>query len=196
MLGKPVNQRATGSRRVRPERRRGGRSLRWVRWVVAALVLLVVLIGASLGGLILATLPGGNLSAAIPGLSAPVDVSIDADGIPRIRAQNRLDAAAALGFLHARERMFQMDGMRRAAAGELSEIAGPSTLGIDRMMRTLGVRRSAEADLAALPPDVHALLDAYASGVNAWIGRRGRFAAEEFVWFGAPKPWSAVDSLL
>ncbi|HEX3351159.1 MAG TPA: penicillin acylase family protein, partial [Acetobacteraceae bacterium] len=165
-------------------------------WTAIAVIGVAAIAVAGVGGLIWATLPRGDLDAAIPGLTAPVDVTIDADGIPRIRAQNRLDAAAALGFLHARERLFQMDLMRRAAAGDLSEITGPAALGIDRMMRTLGVRASAEADLAALSPDVRAVLDAYARGVNAWIDRRGRFSAEEFAVLGTPPPWRPIDSLL
>jgi penicillin amidase len=134
--------------------------------------------------------------ADIPGLSAPVEITLDAHAIPRIRAANWPDAAAALGWLHASERLFQMDMMRRAAAGELSEIAGAATLPTDRMMRTLGVRRSAEADAAALDGETRALLEAYATGVNTYIAAKGRFAALEFLPFGAPRPWTVVDSLL
>ena len=141
-------------------------------------------------------LPGGDLRAAIPGLHAPVAVDIDRDGIPRIRAGDRLDAAAALGFLHARERLFEMDLMRRAAGGELAAQLGAQALPIDRFMRTMGVRRRAEADLPALPAATRDLLDAYARGVNAWIARRGRLAAPEFALLGRPRPWLAVDSLL
>jgi len=125
-----------------------------------------------------------------------VTISLDADGIPRIQAATDPDAAAALGFVHARDRMFQMELMRRAASGRLSEIAGPPTLPMDRMMRVLGLRRRAEADLALLPPDTHALLEAYSRGVNAWIDQRGRRAAPEFLLLGAPEPWAPVDSLL
>jgi penicillin amidase len=132
----------------------------------------------------------------IPGLSEPVDVAIDADGIPRIRAASMADAAAALGYLHARERMFEMELMRRTASGRLSELAGAATLPLDRSMRVLGLRERAVADLATLPASTVALLAAYADGVNAWISTRGRFAAPEFIAFGAPEPWAPVDSLL
>jgi penicillin amidase len=169
---------------------------RFLRGIVLGLLALALLAAGAVGGLIWLALPGGDMTAAIPGLSAPVDIRIDPDGIPRIRAANRLDAAAALGFAHARERLFQMDLMRRAASGELSEIAGPATLPLDRMMRTLGVRHRAEADLAGLPADVRDDLEAYARGVNAWIAARGRLSAEEFVAFGTPAPWTPVDSLL
>ncbi len=116
--------------------------------------------------------------------------------MPRITAANEVDAATALGYLHARDRMFQMELMRRAVSGRLSEIAGPATLPLDRLMRTLGLARLAAADLATLPPDTRRLLDAYAAGVNAWIGGRGRRAAPEFLLLGAPAAWQPVDSLL
>jgi penicillin G amidase len=172
------------------------RSLRLLRRLIGLLVLLLVAPTGGIGLLIFATLPGGDRTVAIPGLSAPADITLDADGIPRITAANATDAAAALGFAHARDRMFQMDMMRRVAAGELAEVVGSRALPSDRFMRTLGVRRSAEADLALLPPHTRAALDAYASGVNAWIDARGRFAAPEFLLLGTPRPWTALDSLL
>ncbi len=163
--------------------------------LLAGVVALLVLLAGGIAGALWWTLPG-NETAAIPGLSAPVQVTFDADGIPRIRAGNALDAAAALGFIHARDRMFQMELMRRAASGRLSEIAGSATLPYDRLMRTLGLARSAAADYAALPDGPKALLLAYASGVNAWIAAHGRFGAPEFLVLGAPEPWVPVDTLL
>ncbi len=172
------------------------RAFRILRRAFAALVVLVLLAGAAVGALIWLSLPGGDLTTAIPGLAAPVAITLDADAIPHIRAANAEDAAAALGFLHARERLFQMDLMRRQASGELAELFGARALPMDRFTRTLGLRRLAEADLPRLTPETRALLDAYARGVNAWIALRGRFAAPEFVVFGPPRPWTAVDSLL
>src|ERR1700759_4887989 len=93
--------------------------------------------------------PPRQQQVRIPGLTGPVDIGFDGDGIPRIHATSELDAAAALGFVHARDRMFQMDMMRRAASGRLSEIAGAATLAYDRMMRTLGLRQRALADYSA-----------------------------------------------
>jgi penicillin amidase len=164
-------------------------------WAAAAVLLLVLLAAGAVAALIQTSL-SGDLRARIPGLSAPVAVALDAYGIPRIDAATEADAAAALGFLHARDRLFEMELMRRNASGRLSEIAGSVALPQDRFMRTLGLRRAAEADLKLLPPDVRALLDAYARGVNAYIALRGRFAAPEFLLLGAPEPWTALDSLL
>ena len=169
------------------------RALRWIAMVLAATVALAA---AAVATLVWLTLPGGDMTAHIPGLSAPVEVRIDGDGVPRVRAATALDGAAALGFLHARERLFQMDLMRRAARGELSEIAGAATLPLDRLMRTLGVHASAEADLVSLDAETRATLDAYARGVNAWIAARGRLSADEFLGLGTPRPWTASDSVL
>jgi penicillin amidase len=164
--------------------------------LLLAVIVVILVLAGGIAGALWWTLPGGNETAAIPGLSAPVKISFDADDIPRIRAGNALDAAAALGYVHARDRMFQMELMRRAASGRLSEIAGTATLPYDRLMRTLGLARSAEADYAALPDRPKALLQAYARGVNAWIAAHGRFGAPEFLVLGTPQPWVPVDTLL
>jgi penicillin G amidase len=170
--------------------------LRGIARVLAAIGVLVLLLGALIVGTLWLTIPGSNQTVAISGLTGPAGVVFDADMVPRIQAATELDAAAALGFVHARDRLFQMDLMRRAASGRLSEIAGPATLHIDRMMRTLGLRQCAVADLAALPDDTRAMLEAYARGVNAWIELKGRFAAPEFLLLGVPEEWQPADSLL
>ena len=157
---------------------------------------LAALATAMLAVLFWQSLPPSGMQARIPGLAGPVSITLDADGIPRIVAGSELDAATALGFMHARDRMFQMDLMRRAASGRLSEIAGNLTLRLDRTMRVLGLRMRAATDLEALDAETRATLDAYARGVNAWVAARGRFAAPEFIPLGAPEPWTAVDSLL
>jgi penicillin amidase len=169
---------------------RGGRRL--LSW----LGFIVLLVAAVVTGVLWLTLPPRSQQARIPGLAGPVDIGFDADGIPRIHATSATDAAAALGFVHARDRLFQMELMRRAASGRLSEIAGPATLALDRSMRTLGLRRRAVADYPALPAETRAMLESYARGVNAWISERGRFSAPEFLYLGRPEPWEPVDSLL
>ena len=170
--------------------------LRTIGRVFAVLGGLVLLLAAAGGGALWLTLPPASQLARIPGLSAPVEIGFDADGIPRIHAANEPDAATALGFVHARDRLFQMELMRRAASGRLSELAGAATLPMDRAMRTFGLRQRALADLATLPDDTRTTLEAYARGVNALIDARGRFAAPEFLVLGAPEPWEPVDSLL
>jgi len=170
--------------------------LRLLRRLLTALGVIVLLAAAAATGILWLTLPPRSQQARIAGLSGPIDIGFDSDGIPRIRAASATDAAAALGFVHARDRMFQMELMRRAASGRLSEIAGPATLGYDRTMRTFGLRRRAVEDYPTLPAETRAMLAAYARGVNAWIKARGRFSAAEFLYLGSPEAWEPVDSLL
>ncbi|HVE23152.1 MAG TPA: penicillin acylase family protein [Acidocella sp.] len=142
------------------------------------------------------TLPAASGRFTLPGLSAPVTVIFDRHGIPFIRAASDTDAAEALGYLHARDRLFEMDLMRRAGSGTLAEILGPAALGNDEEMRRLGLRQSAQNDIADLSPAARAMLQSYADGVNAYIAERGRLAAPEFLLLGRPAPWTITDSLL
>ena len=143
------------------------------------------------------TVPPDDQTLRIAGLSAPVDITFDGNGVPRIRAANERDAAAAIGFVHARDRMFQMELMRRAASGRLSELAGPATLALRQAdARVRSGAASPRPTSRRKRPETRALLEAYAAGVNAWIARRGRFAAMEFLLFGAPDPWRPADSLM
>jgi len=167
----------------------------WARFagVMAGLAVgLAILVSA----LVWRVLPPTNSTLALPGLSAPVQIIFDQNGIPFIRAASPVDAAEALGYVHARDRMFQMDLMRRAAGGSLAQLFGAAALDNDEEMRRLGMRRSAEADVTDLSPGARAELQAYANGVNAWISQRGRFAAPEFILLGRPAPWTIPDSLL
>ena len=164
--------------------------------LLSALGALILLAVAAVAGALWLTLPPKHQVVHIDGLSAPVDITFDQDGIPRIRAASEPDAATALGFVHARDRMFQMELSRRTASGRLAEIAGPRALPIDKWMRTLGLRQAALADYAEAPKHMRELAEAYSRGVNAWITERGRFAALECLALGRPEPWEPVDSLL
>jgi len=176
---------------VRRRRRSGG----WRRLVIA-FWLLVLAVPAAIAIAGWRTIPSDDKELRIAGLASPVTIVLDDAGIPRIRARTERDAAVALGYLHARDRMFQMEMMRRGAQGRLSEIAGSATLRNDRFVRLLGLARRAEADYAALDADTRGMLEAYAIGVNAWIGERGRLAAPEFLALGAPEYWQPSHSLL
>jgi len=160
------------------------------------LLVLILIAAGIVAGAIRATLPPAHENVSIPGLSAPVQVSFDQNGVPWIRAANMEDAAAALGYVHARDRMFQMDLMRRQASGRLSELFGSVALPVDREERIMGWEWRAEADYLTMPAATKVMLDAYARGVNAFIDERGRFAAPEFLVFGKPEPWRPSDSLL
>lgn len=184
------------SRAGPPQAGRLSRLRHWLKRVALGLAALAGLVAAAVALAIWWATPSGDDQAHIQGLSGPVKVQLDPDGIPWIKAASDTDAAAALGYMHARDRMFEMELMRRAASGRLSELAGPATLRLDRAMRTLGLRRRAEQQIATLDPAASAMLESYASGVNAFIARQGRFVAPEFILLGRPEPWTPVDSLL
>src|SRR5213078_4813718 len=105
-------------------------------------------------------------------VGAPVDIVRDAEGVPHIYAQSSRDAWFALGFLHAQDRLWQLEMNRRIAAGRTAEILGPTAAGADRFLRTLGVRRNAEAIFLNLAPETRAVLDAYARGINFYLAQR------------------------
>jgi penicillin amidase len=157
---------------------------------------MILLLLGGIAGAIWWSLPARNAELALPGLAAPVAITLDTRGIPHITATSEEDAWAALGFLHARDRMFQMEMMRRGARGQSAAVAGAAALRLDRFMRLLRLEERATADLAALDAETRAALEAYARGVNGWIAARGRFAAPEFIALGAPEPWQPLDSLL
>ena len=131
------------------------------------------------------------------GLTAPVEVVRDRNAVPHIYADSAEDALFALGYVHAQDRLFQMDFQRRVGAGRLSEVLGEATLENDKFLRTLGVYRVAERTLPNLSAETQGALDAYAGGVNAFLeGRRGALPPEFSVLGYKPEPWTPTDSLV
>ena len=172
------------------------RSRIWKRSLLAAGFVLVI---ASAGPALVfeRALPDYSGTASLPGLSADVRVYRDRWGVPHIFAANRDDAARALGYIHASERLFQMETQRRAGQGRLSEIAGPRLLDTDKYIRTLGLYRLAQESFAALPPEAQIHLQAYADGVNAWLAAHERRLPPEFMLTGAvPDRWTPADSIV
>lgn len=133
----------------------------------------------------------------LAGLTAAVDIVRDADGIPHIYAASTADAYFALGFVHAQDRLWQLELNRRIPAGRMAEILGPSAVDTDRFLRTLGVRRNAERILANLSADTRAALESYAQGINTYLANRSGPLPPEFLLTGAhaPEPWQAIDSI-
>ena len=170
---------------------------RWLAIGLAALVTLTILAVVAAWLIARASLPETEGEVVVAGLKQPAEILRDADGIVTIRAGSRPDAAFALGYAHAQDRLWQMDFMRRAASGRLSEVVGAATLPIDRLMRGLGFYRVAEANLAALSAETRALLEAYAAGVNAFLEEPGGPWPPEFLLLRyEPEPWTPVHSLL
>lgn len=175
-------------------------SRRWRRRLGLGLLGLggLALLGvASAVGLLMTGLPATTGAAVMPGLEKPVTVARDALGVPTIFAASEADAHRALGYVHAQDRLIQMEFTRRFAAGRLAEVAGPAALESDRLLRALGIERLAEASLATLPPPVIAALEAYAAGVNAYLqGHSGAWPPEYYLLGLSIEPWRPADSLL
>lgn len=128
------------------------------------------------------------------GLRAAVEIIRDRWGVPHIYTTNMADLLFAQGFVHAQDRLWQMEFNRRLVAGRLSEVIGSATVPVDRWMRILGLRRAAEAGLALLRDEVRGELDAYVAGVNAFIAR-GPLPIEFTLLRYRPEPWTIADSL-
>lgn len=132
----------------------------------------------------------------IPGLKGVVEVRVDGRGVPTVMAQELLDAIRVQGYLMARERMFQMELQRRAAGGELAEVAGEAALPLDRMHRTYGFAQVAEAAVAKLSKEDAEAFTALSEGVNAFItSHEGRWGLEFRLMGFKPRPWTPADSL-
>ena len=170
---------------------------RTLQWFGAGVVGLVVLLLALLLWYRQASLPLHEGTLRVDGLVAPLRIERDAHAIPHIRGQSEADVLFGLGFVHAQERLWQMDFNRRVAQGRLAELVGPAGLDTDRFIRTLGIQRAAQALLDAMDGETRALLDAYVAGVNAALAARSGPLPPEFLLTRAPAPapWSAVDSL-
>ena len=141
------------------------------------------------------SLPQTDGVIRLKALDAPVEILRDAYGIPHIYARSADDAYFALGFVHAQDRLWQMEMNRRLAAGRLAEILGPKALYTDRFLRTLGVRRAAEASFRNLDPASRKSLEAYAAGVNAFLATGPVLPPEFWILRDAPEPWTPVDSI-
>lgn len=175
-----------------------------LRIALAALALLVAVPALAAGGFLLwmrGQLPAVEGRRPLSGLERPVEVLRDARGVPHIVAAGEGDAYAALGYVHAQDRLWQMELMRRSGAGRLAELLGTRfgdwPLRLDRSMRTLGLYRRAEAAYHGLPDEVRAAFDAYAAGVNAYLETRGEALPIEFQLLRhRPEPWRPADSLV
>ncbi|MDE2228256.1 MAG: penicillin acylase family protein [Alphaproteobacteria bacterium] len=177
-----------------PSQPRTGRHA--IRVLAAALVALILLVVGSWFYL-RSSLPQTSGTVVVSGLSAPVTVTRDAHGIPTIVAETDADAAFALGYVHAQDRLFQMDLMRHYGAGRLAEWFGAKAVPVDRFTRTLGLYRAAAAQAGHLAPAVRSILDAYAAGVNAWIAtHRGALPPEYEVLRVGIEPWKPADTLV
>lgn len=160
---------------------------------LAALCSLALLAAVISTALSLPTLDG---TLPAPGLHGSVEIARDAQGVPTLTGATRNDIAYATGFVHAQERFFQMDLLRRSAAGTLAELLGPSVLRVDRERRTYEFDHLSGKTFSALPAADKALLERYAAGVNAGLSALRMRPFEYLVLHSKPAPWRPQDSLL
>jgi penicillin G amidase len=170
--------------------------MRWLRRTLVFVPALVLLVLVSGWLMLRASLPQLEGTAAVSGISGSVSIERDSLGTVTLRGRNRLDVAYALGYVHGQERYFEMDLLRRRAAGELSELIGAATLPADRSARLHRFRSRAAGFLQALPMAHRQQLQTYTAGANAGMAA---LAARPFPYLllgQAPKPWTEEDSLL
>ena len=179
-------------------------SIRFPRlFVILVSILLVLLILIGVTGVILVRRPFPKTEGTIrlPGLHDQVEIFRDSYGVPHIYATNEHDLFMAQGFVHAQDRFWQMEFWRRSGSGTLSEILGPSALESDRFIRTVGWHRTAAQELELFNETELGVLNAYAEGVNAYIGQRPGRLGLEFTVLGLTgvnfdiEPWTPLNTL-
>lgn len=166
---------------------------------IAAAVLFAILSLVAAGGFLWlrTSLPITTGTIELAGLHQPVSVYRDANAVPYIYTESKRDAYFALGFVHAQDRLWQMEFLRRLGSGRLSEILGERLVGTDKYIRTLGLPRVAAEMFESASPAAKAALAAYADGVNAWLDtRRGALPPEFLLLRYEPDAWKATDPLL
>lgn len=147
-------------------------------------------------GLLFASLPADSGKVTLPGISSRALVTSDLFGVPAIAAARRDDAYRVLGYLHARDRLFQMELMRRKSAGRLAELFGAKALDSDRKQRVYQMDRTARRIVAELPHAQREVLRAYTDGVNQYL-EQARLLPPEFLALGhRPEAWRPEDSML
>lgn len=164
---------------------------------IFSLALVAVL--ALAGGLLFflrASLPQLDGERALAGLQAPVTILRDERGMPTIQGESRLDVARVTGFLHAQDRFFQMDLLRRSAAGELAALVGAAAVPLDEKVRLHGLRQVAAQVIAREPQAHRQLLEAYAEGVNAGLAALTARPFEYGLLRARPQPWTPEDTVL
>ncbi|OMV27881.1 penicillin amidase [Burkholderia pseudomallei] len=175
---------------------RTNRLPRWLKILPGVILLGALLVAAGAALFLRASLPRLDGDVRAPTLGGPMTIERDAAGVPTVAARDRFDAAYGIGYLHAQDRFFQMDYLRRTGAGELAELLGPAALDFDREHRLFRFRARAAAAFAQLPPDERRLLERYTQGVNDGLAAL-RARPFEYALLGEPPArWRPEDSLL
>ena len=142
------------------------------------------------------SLPQVNGTVKVQGVQGAVEIVRDADGVPYIYAQTDLDAMFGLGYVHAQDRLWQMEFQRRVGAGRLSEVLGEATVDTDKFLRTLGTYRAAQQAWEALSPQAQQVVNAYVAGINAYLAAKPALPIEFTILGFTPAPWQPVDCMV
>jgi penicillin amidase len=172
------------------------KALRVTGWLLMSLLVVVLVALMVALWFVRGSLAQLDGDRTLPGLSAQVQVQRDALGIATVDAANEADAARALGFLHAQERYFEMDLLRRSAAGELSALFGPIAIERDKVVRVHRLRARADDSLVAIAGDRLPVLEAYRDGVNAGLAALHRKPWPYLLLQAEPEPWTVTDTAL
>ena len=183
---------------VAPPRKRSRLHPIWLGFMVLALAMLLVAIAFGwFYWQARKTLPQIDGVLRVNGLSAPVTVQRDAQGVPHIRAQNLADLLFAQGYVTAQDRLWQMDMTRRFAAGEMAEVLGADWIKHDRQQRILSIQQVAQKSAAQLDSASRDLFSHYAAGINAFTATHQNNLPLEFrLLHYKPRPWTLEDSFL
>ena len=173
---------------------------KWLMRIAGGLIALALLVAVGLYFLLARSLPNYNQTLEINGLSAAVEVVRDNANVPHIFGESEADVFQALGYAHAQDRLWQMTTLRRSAQGRLSEVFGPRSLAIDRLLRRFDIYTAARRSVQWQDPATRAALEAYARGVNARLeeinnSALGRGAPEMFLFNAPIAPWVPADSI-
>jgi penicillin amidase len=170
--------------------------MKWLRRGAWALLFFVLVAAAAMWIYSRRVLPLTQGTVLMQGLRAELRIERDAEGIPTIKAASRDDALFGLGYVHAQDRLWQLETHKRIGAGRLSEAFGESALETDKFLRALGVRRAAAEQWAQASAETRAALTAYAAGINAFVQNEMSARPPEFMLLGVqPEPWTPEDSM-
>jgi penicillin G amidase len=168
----------------------------WWQKTIAAVAGLAGLVGGAYYLYVRRPLPRKKGHLVFSGIHEPVEIIFDRYGVPHIYAGNEDDLYFAQGYVHAQERLWQMELNRRLGSGQLAEIFGELAVETDRFCRRLGMHRTAAAGAVNLPEHDRRILEYYARGVNAYIERNKHNLPIEFtVLRFKPEPWQIADSI-
>ena len=170
--------------------------VRWFRALFIFLLLVALVVGAGVWWLLAGSRAQLDGHRQVPGVQHAVTITRDALGTATLTGQSRGDISYALGYVHAQERFFPMDLMRRVAAGELSDLVGAAALDTDIRHRRHRLRAVSEAAYAALSPEQKHTLDSYRDGVNAGLANLREKPWEYLLLGTTPQPWRSEDSML